>query len=357
MNGLATNHALASRIARETVSFGRVRPLEERLAAIARVTRGRRAARGADLSGRRQAQPGARGEAARREEREAVLSRLAWLLLPLLAAWRLRRPARLGAAPAAGDRRAGGASRARCSAPSSRTALRILVLEDHRLPRIALSLTVRRGEASLAPSQAGLASFTAELMKRGAGERDALALASAVDEIGASLAVERRLGLDGRRRRRPLPRRGRAVRDPRRRGAAAALRPARGACARAASGWRSSRGAKDDPATLVSWHAARALYPGHRYGVPAEGTPESVARFDAAHARDLHRRYFVPNDAVLAAVGDVEAQDVIARARQAFGAWPRGPVVPPGEPPPAQAPPGAARGGRRSARAGAGARS
>ena len=38
VNGLATNHALASRIGRETATFGRVRPLEERLAAIARVT-------------------------------------------------------------------------------------------------------------------------------------------------------------------------------------------------------------------------------------------------------------------------------------------------------------------------------
>ena len=34
MNGLATNHALASRIGREIVAFGRVRPLEERIAAI-----------------------------------------------------------------------------------------------------------------------------------------------------------------------------------------------------------------------------------------------------------------------------------------------------------------------------------
>ena len=42
---------------------------------------------------------------------------------------------------------------------------------------------------------------------------------------------------------------------------------------------------------------------------------------------------------MLAAVGDVDARDVIERARRAFGAWPRGPVVPPGEPPPAQAPP------------------
>ena len=39
MNGLATNHALAERIAqRDRSLFGRVRPLDERLAAISRVT-------------------------------------------------------------------------------------------------------------------------------------------------------------------------------------------------------------------------------------------------------------------------------------------------------------------------------
>jgi zinc protease len=216
--------------------------------------------------------------------------------------------------------------------------LRILVLEDHRLPRMALTLTVRRGEASLPPSQAGLASFTAEVMKRGAGKRDALELASAVDEIGASLAVSAGwdsmgVGIAGLSRDEDAlfsilsdvvlrPRF-----DPREALRARSERQAQ------------LESAKDDPATLVSWHAARALYPGHRYGAPAEGTPESVARFDAAQARDLHRQYFVPNDAVLAAVGDVEADEVIARAEKIFGAWPRGPVMPPGDPPPAQVPP------------------
>jgi zinc protease len=216
--------------------------------------------------------------------------------------------------------------------------LEILVLEDHRLPRMALSLTVRRGEASLAPAQAGLASFTAELMKRGAGRRDALALASAVDEIGATLGVtagwdSMGVGVAGLSRDEDTLF---AIL------AEVALEPRFDP--REAARARSERlaqldGAKDDPATLVGWYAAGALYPGHRFGVPAEGTPASVARFDAALARDLHRRYFVPNDAVLAVVGDVETQDVIERARRAFGAWPRGPVVPPGEPPAAQVPP------------------
>jgi len=38
VSGLSTNHALASRIGRETVAFGRVRPLDERLAAIRAVS-------------------------------------------------------------------------------------------------------------------------------------------------------------------------------------------------------------------------------------------------------------------------------------------------------------------------------
>ena len=67
--------------------------------------------------------------------------------------------------------------------------LEMLVLEDHRLPRVVLGVTVRRGEGIVPLDQAGLAPFTAELMKRGAGDRDALALANAVDEIGGSLAV------------------------------------------------------------------------------------------------------------------------------------------------------------------------
>jgi zinc protease len=265
------------------------------------------------------------------------LSARAWLLLSLLIAGAC-------AAPPVWEQPAPAVIDAPVLAPGAlhraelENGLRILVLEDHRLPRMALSLTVRRGESSLAPAQAGLASFTAELMKRGAGSRDALALASAVDEIGATLGVSASwdsmgVGVAGLSRDEDtlFAILADVVRKPR-------FDP------REATRARSERiaqleSAKDDPGTLVGWYAASGLYPGHRYGVPAEGTPESVARFDAKLARDLHRRFFVPNDAVLAVVGDVETQDVVERARRIFGAWPRGPVAPPGEPPAAQVPP------------------
>jgi hypothetical protein len=46
--------------------------------------------------------------------------------------------------------------------------------------------------------------------------------------------------------------------------------------------------AKDDPATLVSWHAASALYPGHRWSPPRNTGASTLRR---RPARDLHRRF------------------------------------------------------------------
>ena len=67
--------------------------------------------------------------------------------------------------------------------------LRVIALEDRRLPRVVLGVTLRRGAGSVAREQSGLAAFTSSLMEQGAGGMDALGLALAVDEIGASMSV------------------------------------------------------------------------------------------------------------------------------------------------------------------------
>ncbi len=213
----------------------------------------------------------------------------------------------------------------------------VLVLEDRRLPRVVLGLTFRHGEASLPPERAGLASFTAELLKRGAGERDALALAESVDEIGASLVTSAdwdSMGVGVTGLSVDLDRLFEILTE-------VVLRPRfESHEAERARGERLAalERAKDDPATLAGWHTARTLYPGHRFGLPLTGTPETVAKLDAAAARDFHARSFVPNDAILYASGDVDASDVIARARRAFGAMAPASAPEPGPEPPAPAP-------------------
>jgi zinc protease len=215
--------------------------------------------------------------------------------------------------------------------------LRVIALEDHRLPRISFGVTLRRGAASERLERAGLALFMAELMERGAGDRDALALAQAVDQLGASLSVTSgwdatTVGVAGLSR--DVDALFGILGD-------VVLRPrfdAREATRAREEMLASLEQAKDDPETLAARNLARALYPGHRYGLPREGSPETVKGFDAAAARALHARLFVPNDAILWVAGDFELERFLARAVEVFGPWPRGTVVDAGPPPPQPAP-------------------
>jgi zinc protease len=215
--------------------------------------------------------------------------------------------------------------------------LRVLILEDRRLPRFEIGVIARRGAGLEAPEQAGLASLTAEMMERGAGERDALELAAVVDALGASLSVEadwdsvtaRVAGLS-----QDLDTLLAVLADVTLRPRFDADETARVRAERRAALER----AKDDPSTLVSWHFQRLLYDGHRYGAPLMGTPEAVGRLEAGDARAFHAQVFTPADAVVFATGDVSAAELLPRLEGAFGAW-QGPPPPPlGPPPPATAP-------------------
>ena len=215
--------------------------------------------------------------------------------------------------------------------------LRTLVLEDRRLPRVVLGLTVRRGAAMVDPERAGQAQFTAELMGRGAGSRDAVALAEAVDEIGASLSVWAgwdAAGVELSGLSRDLDRLVEILADvvlhPRfEPGEAEKVRSERLA---------SLEQSKDNPATLVRWYTARTLYAGHRFGLPHAGTPASVRRLDARAARGFHRQIFLPNNAVLFGSGDLSATDWASRARAIFGAWEARALPDAGPAPPATTP-------------------
>jgi len=204
--------------------------------------------------------------------------------------------------------------------------VRVLVLEDRRLPAFTLGVVVARGAGVEAVSEAGVASYTAELMERGAGARTALELAGVVDALGASLEVSASwdsisaqvAGLSQDRD---------VLFDLL---ADVVLRPrfdADEAERVRAESLAALRQAADDPNTLLSWSFAKTLYPGHRYGLPESGTEETVARLGAASARAFHRRVFVPGAAIVFASGDVDSAQLLKRIRATYGAW-QGPPPP-----------------------------
>ncbi len=272
-----------------------------------------------------------------RSARRAALASTAWALLVACAPLGLGGPRPAWELPPPPAREAPIVQPGSLQRVALESGLRVLVLEDPRLPRAVLGVTFRRGASSVAPERAGLASFTAALMERGAGHRDALAFAEYVDEIGASFAVAAdwdslTVGVSGLSR--DLDRLFAILAD-----AVLAPRfdPAEAERARSEQLAALAR-AKDDPGTLASWQAAAAVYPGHRFGLPLAGGPESVEALDAEAARTFYAQVSLPNNAVLFASGDVSAEDILARARAAFEDWQPGPVPDVGPPPPARAP-------------------
>ncbi len=205
--------------------------------------------------------------------------------------------------------------------------LELILLEDDRLPRLALGITLRRGAGSVDPSLAGVAELAVEVMQRGAGERDALALAKAVEDVGASLTISSswdttRISLSGLSQDRALL--FEILQD-------VALRPrfAEIEFAKARAEQQAAIvAAQDEPATLVRWHALRVLFDGHRYGRPHSGTAETIARIDVDLARAYWVDRFVPRNTIFWAVGDFRAAQLIPEVQRVFGGLPDLPVIP-----------------------------
>jgi len=212
--------------------------------------------------------------------------------------------------------------------------LRVLLLEDHRFPKLSLGVSTRRGGATEALSQAGVSSLMAEVMERGAGERDALALAEAVDSLGASLGVMP--GWDSitvyisglsRDETELLAILRDVVRAP---------RFEEDEIQRARSEQLAGLGReRDDPSALVRRHFTEMMFPDHRYGVPMIGSVDSVSKLDGDHLRACYDRVFNARSAVISVSGDFDATQLRQDLEAAFGDWREGQVAPAVEAPPA----------------------
>jgi len=86
---------------------------------------------------------------------------------------------------------------------------------------------------------------------------------------------------------------------------------------------------EDDPFRLGQTLVYGGLFAGHPYGRPIYGNPDVIRRLSAADVERFYRRLFVPNNAVLAVVGNLPLEEMEARVREAFAAVPRGEASPP----------------------------
>lgn len=90
----------------------------------------------------------------------------------------------------------------------------------------------------------------------------------------------------------------------------------------------SLRVSDEDPDYVASVLFDRVVYGFHPYGLPGSGTPESIAGITQDDLRAFHKTYFVPNNMILAIVGDVTSEEAFAAADRVFGKWARADVPP-----------------------------
>jgi zinc protease len=186
-------------------------------------------------------------------------------------------------------------------------------------PLVAMNVVVRGGSLADAPGREGTAALLAELMQKGAGDRDGAQFAEAIESAGGQLVVgagAEGLSLGASFLARDLGLMIELASD-------ALLRPRLSASEfdkvreRAI---QSIAAAKDaDPRALVGEYGDAWLFRGHPYGRPVGGSEESLA---AVTLDDLKRHYEAQvrgDRLIIAVVGDFDPADVRRRLEAAFG--------------------------------------
>lgn len=198
--------------------------------------------------------------------------------------------------------------------------MQVVLVSQNEQPAISVRMIVRAGAAHDPKGKHGLAMMTATLLDQGAGKRTAEDIAETIDFIGGALgtgagtdlsfvnAVIMKDSYDT-----ALELMSDVVQRP-----TFAPEEIERQRAQALSALKVSA---DDPESVADRVINRLIYGFHPYGMPGAGTAESLAVLTRADFVDFHKKYFVPNNALIAVVGDISPNDAMAGLEKYFGAW------------------------------------
>jgi zinc protease len=207
--------------------------------------------------------------------------------------------------------------------------LRVLLLEDRRSPIVTVQMWYRVGSRNEARGATGIAHFLEHLMFRGTAKHGPGAFARLVERNGGqdnaftsqdvtsyyvNIAADRLdlvLELEADRMHNLLL--DAKIIDAER---------------EVVIEERRTR-TEDDPGGALGEEVSATAFRAHSYGQPIIGWMGDIRRITPDEIRAFYKTYYVPNNAILVAVGDFKAADVMIKVRAAFGSIPRGATPPP----------------------------
>ena len=198
--------------------------------------------------------------------------------------------------------------------------MRVWTVHHTQVPLVAFTLLVRRGAASDAPGQDGLAAVTADMLDEGSGSRSAIEMHEALARLGAQFDTD--IGSDAtvasvtvlsRFAQRALALLSDIVARP-------AMREDDFARVRQLRLHRLTQ-LRDMPSAVADRAFLKLLYGAHPYGHSPIGNETSLAAMHVDDVRTFHARAIRPSAATLIAVGDCDHADIARLAAESFGDW------------------------------------
>ena len=250
---------------------------------------------------------GGRPQAGGRDDDDARRSRscflMAFVLAPALVAQHglcaVAKAARAAAAPLARD-----VSFPPYEMQTLPNGLQVVAVLHHEQPVVSMRMLVRAGSALDPKGKLGLAHLAASLLDQGTTTKSAQEMNDAIDFIGGEMGAGAGTDLTfvnmvvmkdsfdtGLRMLSDMARQPAFAPEEIERQRQQML-----------SGLQVSF---EDPEFIANAVFDRLVYGFHPYGMPETGTPETIAALTRDDLVAFHRRYFAPNNAILAIVGDV----------------------------------------------------
>lgn len=201
--------------------------------------------------------------------------------------------------------------------------LRLILVEDRRVPFVTLRLVVRAGSIHDPAELPGLAGLTAHCLTQGTQKRKSFQFARAVEELGATLEAHANRdystvsatvlaeNLDAL-----LRLMGETVITP-------AFAPDEVELAKENT-VQTLRYQRTQPHFLARERYAQVIFGKHPYARIAP-TEESITAMTPDTLREFHTRYYAPDNSLLVVVGAVDAEHLQKAVEKAFPGWePRG---------------------------------
>ncbi|HET8945849.1 MAG TPA: insulinase family protein [Candidatus Polarisedimenticolia bacterium] len=212
-------------------------------------------------------------------------------------------------------------ARAAAGVPETRTlpnGLRIVLLEDHALPIVAVSLWVGSGSKDEVESSAGYAHFLEHLIQRGTENSGPFEYTRKAQRWGGALSVRANydrtaITLSG------VPS---SLDDLIQAAASMAFKATlKDTEIDLELGTLSQeiRTYYDLPSSVSLFEGMRAAFPGHPYRFPSLGHFRSVGTLKAEPLTAFYKNLYVPNNMAIAVAGDFEPRAAAARVEAAFG--------------------------------------